>query len=93
MEAGRLRNESVRPICEAGEKEEELEGAAEEEEMRGMAGREDEESNESESEDEAKKAKGAAVPIQPSQEQMRERMLTHLPYRDWCRHCVRGNSK
>jgi len=30
-----------------------------------------------------------ADPRQPSEEERREHCLTHLPYRNWCQHCVR----
>ena len=29
----------------------------------------------------------------PSPEEEAEHMLTHLPYRSWCVHCVRGKGK
>ena len=32
-------------------------------------------------------------PKKPSDEGVREQMMTHLPYRDWCRHCVRCRGK
>ena len=32
-------------------------------------------------------------PKMPSDEERREHELTHLPYRNWCRHCVRGRGK
>ena len=31
-----------------------------------------------------------ADPRQPSEEERRERNLTHLPFRNWCPHCIRG---
>ena len=34
-----------------------------------------------------------ADPRMPSQDDQREHELTHLPYRSWCRHCVRGRGK
>jgi len=32
-------------------------------------------------------------PVKPSEDEVREHSLTHLPYRSWCRHCVRGRCK
>ena len=32
-------------------------------------------------------------PKLPSREEVEEHNLTHLPYRNWCRHCVRGRGK
>ena len=32
-------------------------------------------------------------PKQPSKEEIEEHEKTHLPYRNWCRHCVRGQGK
>ena len=32
-------------------------------------------------------------PKLPSQEEIDEHMTTHLPYRNWCTHCVRGKGK
>ena len=32
-------------------------------------------------------------PIKPSREEVETHNLTHLPYRNWCRHCVRGRGK
>ena len=32
-------------------------------------------------------------PRLPTPEEVREHELTHLPYRCWCRHCVRGRGK
>ena len=43
--------------------------------------------------EEARRAKGTKVPIKPSQEEVEEHMLTHLPFRSWCSHCVRGKAK
>ena len=32
-------------------------------------------------------------PYKPSQKDVDDHYLTHLPYRNWCRHCVRGRGK
>ena len=32
-------------------------------------------------------------PVVPSKEEVEEHMLTHLPYRSWCEHCVKGKGK
>ena len=44
-----------------------------------------------EKEDEATPPKTRAAPAQPSPE-VEKHMVTHLPFRDWCPHCVRGKS-
>ena len=51
-----------------------------------------EDSEEGETE-EARKPKAARVPTRPSQEEVDEHMITHLPFRSWCPHCIRGKSK
>ena len=42
--------------------------------------------------EEGKSAKGIAMPKAPNQEEVDNRMLTHIPFRDWCAHCVRGRA-
>jgi len=32
-------------------------------------------------------------PRQPSEEERRDHNLTHLPYRNWCQHCVKGRGR
>ena len=32
-------------------------------------------------------------PKEPSKEEKEEHDKTHIPFRDWCRHCVRGRGK
>ena len=34
--------------------------------------------------------RGLAQPSQPTAREVSEHNLTHLPFRAWCRHCVRG---
>jgi hypothetical protein len=31
-------------------------------------------------------------PLQPTVREVDERNLTHLPFRDWCPHCIRGKT-
>ena len=31
------------------------------------------------------------VPIGPTEEEKREHMISHIPYRSWCADCIRGN--
>ena len=33
------------------------------------------------------------APKEPTPQEREEHNLTHLPYRSWCRHCVRGRGK
>ena len=37
--------------------------------------------------------KGLQDPQMPSKLEVQEHELTHLPFRNWCRHCVRGRGK
>ena len=32
-------------------------------------------------------------PHQPTREEWEEHMILHLPYRNWCPHCVNGRAK
>ena len=65
-----------------------------------VAGRERERERERESEnleenldgDEAVQPKTKPPPAKPSAEEVEKHMVTHLPFRDWCPHCVRGKS-
>ena len=36
----------------------------------------------------ARRAKGLKSPESPSEEELQEHLLTHLPYKDWCEICV-----
>ena len=40
-----------------------------------------------------RKTKHMLDPKLPSQEEVRQHCLTHMPYRNWCLHCVRGRGK
>ena len=48
-----------------------------------------EESSDSE---EASRPTTRAPPVKPSAAEVENHMVTHLPFRDWCPHCVRGKS-
>ena len=39
------------------------------------------------------KVKEATEPNLPSAEEIKKHNLTHLPYRNWCSHCVMGRGK
>ena len=41
----------------------------------------------------SRKMKKVNDPIKPSEDEVKEHAKTHLPYRSWCRHCVRGKGK
>ena len=41
-------------------------------------------------EEEGQKAKGVTQPRKPSQAEIDEHDFTHIPYRNWCIHCVKG---
>ena len=48
---------------------------------------------EMDAEEEAVVHKSVADPGQPSKKDRLEHELTHMPYRSWCEHCVRGRGK
>ena len=33
------------------------------------------------------------APLAPSQQEIKDHIVNHLPFRSWCKHCVRGKSK
>ena len=39
---------------------------------------------------EAQPARPGIVPVLPSEAEVEQHELTHLPFRSWCRHCVRA---
>jgi hypothetical protein len=41
----------------------------------------------------ARRAKGLPTPYTPTETERQLHNLTHLPYRDWCTHCVNGKGK
>ena len=43
--------------------------------------------------EEAKQNRGLSHGIKPSEREVEEHERTHLPYRSWCKHCVRGRAK
>ena len=40
-----------------------------------------------------RRTKKLGDPVRPKDEEVKEHELTHLPFRNWCRHCVRGRGK
>ena len=40
-----------------------------------------------------RKMKKMQDPVKPSPEEVEEHNKLHLPYRSWCRHCVRGRGR
>ena len=53
----------------------------------------EEEEEEEDEEHGQRKTKRLLDPRLPSSEEVRQHNLTHLPYRNWCPHCVRGRGK
>ena len=51
------------------------------------------ESDSEKSDEEARKAKVQTSQTLPSVKEVQEHMITHLPFRSWCPHCVRGKAK
>ena len=43
--------------------------------------------------DEGMNPRIATLPIRPTKDEVEAHMITHVPYRSWCPHCVRGKSK
>ena len=43
--------------------------------------------------DEARRPKFEKLKSQPSKEEVEEHELTHMPYRSWCAHCIRGKAE
>jgi hypothetical protein len=43
-------------------------------------------------EEEGQEAKGKSSPANPSKEEVEKHMLTHVPFRSWCKHCVAGKA-
>ena len=58
----------------------------------GERGAENPESDTENPEEEAIRPKTRAPPKQPSAEEVENHMVSHLPFRDWCPHCLRGKS-
>ena len=51
------------------------------------------EAEEAEAGGEERKVVKVLDPRQPSEEERRTHNLTHLPYRSWCEHCVKGRGR
>jgi hypothetical protein len=49
--------------------------------------------DEAEINEEARMAKVKHIQSRPSEEEVELHMKTHLPYRSWCKHCVKGKAK
>ena len=58
----------------------------------GKEGRKEEDGGEEEEYGERKPMKKKS-PKEPSKDEREEHEKTHMPFRDWCRHCVRGRGK
>ena len=43
--------------------------------------------------EEGRSPEAMAVPEGPSEKEREEHNLTHIPFRDWCEHCVRGRAR
>ena len=46
-----------------------------------------------EDEEESVKVKALRQPYQPTAEEIAEHELTHIPFRDWCIHCMKGRGQ
>ena len=76
-------DQAVRPLNDV-----EVEGEVAEGEGEEAAGGEEEEGEYGE-----RKVQKMCSPCKPSALEVEEHNLTHLPYRSWCEHCVRGRKK
>ena len=77
---------TVRPTWVCGTEEQSVEHD-------GMGDIEEEANAQREQECGHRKTKRMLDPKLPSVEEVQQHMLTHLPYRSWCPHCVRGRGK
>ena len=50
-------------------------------------------SDEEGQEEEAETAIPMAMPCKPTQEEIDNHNLSHLPFRSWCKHCVMGRAQ
>ncbi len=53
----------------------------------------DEKDGDSDGEEEGQQAKAIRAPHEPTQQEIEEHELTHIPFRDWCVHCCKGKSR
>ena len=83
---------SVSPNVNDMERGESVQGGAEGNQQGGSEEKEKDEEGEDQ-EEEVAEPRIAPVPIRPSTSEVDSHMLTHLPYRAWCPHCIRGKSK
>ena len=86
MDGRRKTEDCGRKDGEEGSKEGEKEGVIEVEDGGGDGAEEEEE-------DGRRKVVRKLDPRIPTEEERREHEMTHLPFRSWCRHCVRGRGK
>ena len=63
-----------------GEEDEESEAGREEDRMQEEGEKEEEE---------AQAPRAVKPPVKPTKEEVSEHMISHLPFRAWCAHCVR----
>ena len=80
----------VRPMCDS---EVRVKWVCGQEDGIGGGEKETEMELEDEVENGSRKVKKVQDPREPSEEERIEHEMTHLPYRSWCRHCVRGRGK
>ena len=78
---------------EAEVREEAMEAGEEEGERKEAEDREEAMEAEEEEGEEAEAVRLRKAPNQPSDKELEEHMVTHVPYRPWCPFCVAGKSK
>jgi len=74
-------------------KPEDLEEEADGEKDRDLDDKSDEDDEDEDAEKGKRKQEKMQDPKKPSREEVEEHEKVHLPYRSWCRHCVRGRCK
>ena len=84
---------SVRPVEVNGGEEVVTVGGKDLESTREAEERSTREAEEAEAGGEERKVANVLDHRQPSEEERRTHNLTHLPYRSWCEHCVKGRGR
>ena len=90
---GRTGNHTNQSISPDNEEERRSPGARSSTDPAPAAEEEEEEENEPAEFEEGRGPNAASIPVGPTKEEMDEHMLTHIPYRQWCQHCVSGKAK
>ena len=90
-----LEREDKRQYHEAVDEERKAEEDGERRESKDTGGSSgsDDRTEKEEEEEEGRSPEALAVPEGPSNREREEHNLTHIPFRDWCEHCVKGRAR